>query len=47
MKVFDQISSHSKNTDEEKMQHQEVRDKRTKAEIAADKAREKRVSPWP
>lgn len=42
MKVFDQISSHSKNTDEGKTQHQEVRDKRTKAEIAADKAREKR-----
>ncbi|XP_062593334.1 protein FAM32A-like [Saccostrea cucullata] len=40
-KVFEQISSHSKNADEDTPQH-EVRDIRTKAEIAADKAREKR-----
>ncbi|XP_061175642.1 protein FAM32A-like [Saccostrea echinata] len=41
-KVFEQISSHSKNADDEDKPHHEVRDIRTKAEIAADKAREKR-----
>lgn len=42
-KVFEQISSHSKNTDDGEKPQKEVRDIRTKAEIAADKAREKRV----
>ncbi|XP_048759727.2 protein FAM32A-like [Ostrea edulis] len=41
-KVFEQISSHSKNTDDGEKPQKEVRDIRTKAEIAADKAREKR-----
>mmetsp|Transcript_34668 Transcript_34668/g.55464 ORF Transcript_34668/g.55464 Transcript_34668/m.55464 type:complete len:117 (+) Transcript_34668:80-430(+) len=40
-KVFEQISSHSKNVDVEEKEHQ-IRDIRTKAEVAADKAREKR-----
>lgn len=42
-KVFEQISSHSKNTDDGEKPQKEVRDIRTKAEIAVDKAREKRV----